>query len=107
MDLVWTGLLGLSPPSGDGQPGGWTMFAPYVLIFVVFYFLLIAPARKKQKVHQQMLSSLKNGTRVITNGGIHGTVVGIDDDKIQLRVADQVKIEISKNAIAALQQTAP
>jgi len=96
-------VLGLSAPSGQGQSGGFLFVVPYILIFVVFYFLLIAPARKKQRLHQEMLKNLKAGTKVITNGGILGTVVGVTDEVVQLRVADQVKIEISKNAVAALQ----
>ena len=79
------------------------MFVPYILIFVVFYFLLIAPARKKQKRHQEMITSLKNGDRVITNGGIYGTVVGVTESVVQVRIADQVKIEVAKTAVAGLQ----
>ena len=74
-----------------------------MLIFVVFYFLLIAPARKKQKAHQAMLTDLKPGDKVITNGGIHGIVVGVSEGVVQVRIADQVKVEISKQAVAALQ----
>jgi len=104
MIYTWLAPIALSSPSTEGQTTTYLWFVPYVLIFVVFYFLLIAPARKKQKAHADMLNNLKTGTRVITNGGIHGTVVGLTDDVIQLRIADQVKIEISKNAVAALAQ---
>ena len=96
------GLLAFAPPSGEGQGGGLLVFAPYILIFLVFYFLLIAPARKKQKQHKEMLAQLKNGDRVITNGGIHGTVVGVSDQVIQLRIADKVKIDVSREAVAVL-----
>jgi preprotein translocase subunit YajC len=96
-------VLALSSSAPEGQPGGFIVFIPYILIFVVFYFLLIAPARKKQKKHAEMLDNLKNGDRVITNGGIHGTVVGLADGVVQLRIADQVKIDVSKSAVAALQ----
>jgi len=96
-------LLAVAPSGTEGQQSPFLWLVPYVLIFVVFYFLLIAPARKKQKRHQEMISSLKNGDRVITNGGILGTVVGVSDTVIQLRIADQVKIEVSRNAVAALQ----
>jgi preprotein translocase subunit YajC len=102
-DLTY--LVAMAAPAGD-QPrsviGG---LVPFVLIFVVFYFLLIAPARKKQKAHQDMLGELKAGDKIITNGGIHGTVVGVTDAVVQVRIADQVKIEISKSAIAAMQST--
>ncbi len=95
-------LLAMSQPGGEGRPG-WMGFVPLIAMFAVFYFLLIAPARKKQKGQQEMRSNLKAGDKVITNGGIHGTVVGVSDNVIQLRIADQVKIDISKQAIEALQ----
>jgi len=100
--LVLTNLLAMSQPAGDQKPS-WMGFAPFVLMFAVFYFLLIAPARKKQKAQQDMRGGLKAGDKVITNGGIHGTVVGVTDTVVQLRIADQVKIDISKFAIEALQ----
>jgi len=103
MNLFSDALLAFSPSGSEGQQGTLLWFVPYILIFVVFYFLLIAPARKKQKRHQQMIGDLKNGDRVITNGGLFGTVVGVTDNVVQLRIADQVKIEVSKNAVAALQ----
>ncbi|HEX5042660.1 MAG TPA: preprotein translocase subunit YajC [Candidatus Polarisedimenticolaceae bacterium] len=95
-------LLAMVPP-GSGQSGSLlTNLVPFVLMFVIFYFLLIAPQRKKAKAHTAMLQALKAGDRVVTSGGIYGTVVGVDDQKVQLRVADQVKIEIAKHAIAGL-----
>lgn len=103
MSLVADTILAFAPSGQEGQQSWMVMIIPYVLIFVVFYFLLIAPARKKQKRHQELLGNLKNGDRVITNGGIHGTVVGVTDTVVQLRIADQVKIEIAKNAVAAFQ----
>jgi preprotein translocase subunit YajC len=102
MDVVTATILAFSAPAGEGQQNPLILFAPYILIFVVFYFLLIAPARRKQKRHAEMLEHLKNGDKVITNGGIHGTVVAVADGVVQVRIADQVKIEVSKNAVAAL-----
>jgi preprotein translocase subunit YajC len=85
------------------QPGGITLFLPLILIMVVFYFLMIMPAQRRQKKITEMLKNLKNGDKVITNGGIYGTIVGLEDDTLQLRIADQLKIKISRNAIAGLQ----
>jgi preprotein translocase subunit YajC len=85
------------------QPGGIALFLPLILIMVIFYFLMIMPAQRRQKKVTEMLKSLKTGDKVITNGGIYGTIVGLEDDSIQLRIAEQVKIKISRNAIAALQ----
>ena len=79
-------------------------FLPFILIFGVFYFLVFAPMRKKQKKHADMLHRLKSGDAVVTSGGIHGTVVGVTDDLIQLRVASKVEIEVTKSAVSALQR---
>jgi len=94
-------LLGTAQrPPAEGGGSFLTTLVMMLLIFGVFYFLLIAPARKKQKQHGEMLQSLKNGDRVVTTGGIYGTVVGVADHVVQLRIADQVKIDVAKNAIA-------
>jgi preprotein translocase subunit YajC len=85
------------------SPGGIALFLPLVLIMVIFYFLMILPAQRRQKKVSQMLRELKNGDKVITNGGIYGTIVGLEDDSVQLRIAEQVKIKISRSAIAGLQ----
>lgn len=76
---------------------------PIVLIMIIFYVLLILPAQKRQKKITQMLSELKNGDKVITTGGVFGTIVGIEDDAIQLRIADQVKIKVLRSAVGGLQ----
>lgn len=78
---------------------------PLVAIFLVFYFLLILPNQRRQKKQQEMLASLKNGDRVVTSGGIHGTIVGIKDDFILLRVPpEQVKLEVLRSAVATLER---
>jgi preprotein translocase subunit YajC len=96
-------VLTVAQAGGAASPGGgyswWLMMAA---IFVIFYFLLIRPARKQQKRHQEMVSALKKGDKVITQGGIHGTVEGVDDDVVKLRVADGVKIELSRTAVSSV-----
>ena len=92
-----------------GQPGGIMLFLPLIPIMVIFYFLMILPAQRRQKKVNEMLNSLKNGDKVITNGGIYGTIVGLDegDGTVQLRIAEQVKMKVSRNAIAGMQQEPP
>ena len=87
----------------SSQPSGLTLFLPLVVIMVIFYFLMILPAQRRQKKVAQMLRDLKNGDKVITNGGIYGTIVGLESDSVQLRIAEQVKIKISRSAISGLQ----
>jgi preprotein translocase subunit YajC len=86
-----------------GSAGGLTLFLPLILIMVIFYFLMIMPAQRRQKKVSEMLKNLKNGDKVITNGGIYGTIVGLEGDAVQLRIAEQVKIKVSRSAIAGLQ----
>ncbi|HPC82667.1 MAG TPA: preprotein translocase subunit YajC [Thermoanaerobaculaceae bacterium] len=81
-------------------------FLPFVVIFAIFYFLLIMPMRKRQKKHQEMLSKLSKGDRVVTSGGIFGTVVEVQGDRVILRVADNVKLEVAISAIAGLAKDA-
>ena len=78
-------------------------FAPLLIIMVIFYVLLILPAQRRQKKSQQMLSALKNGDKIITNGGLFGTIVGLEGDSIQVRIADQVKVKVLRSAVASLQ----
>jgi preprotein translocase subunit YajC len=86
------------------QPGGIFSFLPLVFILGIFYLIVFLPARRRQKKLQEMISNLKSGDKVVTSGGIYGTIVGFKDDRIQLRVAENVKIELSRNAVTALQQ---
>ena len=77
--------------------------APIIIIGAIFYLLIFMPMRKRQKKLDMMIAALKNGDRVITSSGIYGIVAGVKDRTFILKVADQVKIEVSKNAIAGLQ----
>jgi preprotein translocase subunit YajC len=72
-------------------------------VFAMVYFVMIAPQQKKQKKWQEMLSQLKNGDRVTTNGGIRGTIISVKDDVVLLRIPpDNIKLEFVKSAIAAV-----
>jgi preprotein translocase subunit YajC len=83
--------------------GGIMAFAPLLIIMVIFYVLLILPAQKRQKKTQEMLTALKNGDKIVTTGGMFGTIVGLEGDSIQLRIADQVKVKVLRSAVASLQ----
>ena len=78
-------------------------FLPVAGILAIFYFLVIMPARRKQKKLDEMIKNMKIGDRVITTSGIYGTIAGIKDNSLHLKIADQVKIEIAKNAVAGMQ----
>jgi len=86
----------------QGQGGGAGLIGlwPIILIFVIFYFLLIRPQQKRQKEHQKMLESLRKGDRVVTSGGIYGTVVGVKENVVVLKIAENVKVEFAKSAVS-------
>lgn len=75
---------------------------PILAIGLVFYFIVIAPAGKQRKKTQAMLSSLKKGDRVITTGGIHGVVQGVEAEVVYLKIAENVKIKVSRSAISGV-----
>lgn len=97
------GLLQAAPASPSAQPFG-LLGSPIfllVLLLPIWYFLLIAPQRKKQKQLQAMLEELKNGDRVVTNGGILGTIVRVNkgEDEVRLRIAPSVEIDIKRVSV--------
>ncbi|MDA3916954.1 MAG: preprotein translocase subunit YajC [Deltaproteobacteria bacterium] len=87
---------------GAGQAGGIAGFLPIIILFVIFYFLLIRPQQKKAKEHKAMISNLKKGVRIITSGGIYGTIISIDDTTIGLEIAEKIKIKITRGNVAAV-----
>lgn len=88
-------------PAPGGPPAGamWTQIGFMALLFGAFYFLMIAPQRKKQKEHEKMLAALQSGDEIVTSGGIFGTITNVKEDRFVLRVADNTKIEIGKGFV--------
>ena len=76
--------------------------APLVFIFVIFYFLLIRPQQKKAKEHAKLVESIKTGDEVVTNAGIHGVVANVKDKTLIIKIADNVKVEFDRAAVAAV-----
>jgi preprotein translocase subunit YajC len=82
---------------------GWIGFAPLIFIFAIFYFLLIMPQQRRQKKWQQMLNQLKTGDKVVTTGGIHGTIIALKDDSLHLRIPpDNLRIEVSRGSVSSV-----
>lgn len=88
--------------SAGGATAALVNFLPIIAIGLVFYFLVIAPANKQRKKTQEMLSSLKKGDRVITSGGIYGTIQGVEPEAVYLRIADNVKVKVARSAITGI-----
>jgi len=95
--FVSTAFAQTGAPAGGGDM--LVQFAPLILIFVVFYFLLIRPQQKKMKEHKAMLDSIRRGDRVVTGGGIIGTVTKVDNDELQVEIADGVKVRCMRGTV--------
>jgi preprotein translocase subunit YajC len=91
-------LLQAAPAGVAANP--LVQMVPYLLMFVIFYFVLLAPMRKQQKKQKELLAALKKGDRVVTSGGIHGTIAQVEDQIVWLKIADTVKIKVNRSAIA-------
>jgi len=87
----------------QSQPNPLVSLVPFILMLVVFYFLLILPAQRRQRKTNDMLASLKSGDKVITNGGIYGKIVGFDGETLVLQIAEQVRIKVARSAVAGMQ----
>ena len=87
---------------GGGGPSQLPLLFVILATFAIFYFILIRPQQKKQKQLQKMIEALKKGDRVMTNGGIFGTVAGFKDNIVILKIDDNTKIEVIKNAVASV-----
>jgi preprotein translocase subunit YajC len=83
-----------------GSPSPLFQFLPFVFVFAIFYFLLIAPMRKRQKALQTMIAALQKGDKVVTTGGLYGEVAAVHDEVVILKVADNVKVRVAKSAIS-------
>lgn len=83
-----------------------TQFGPFVLIFIVFYFLLIRPQQKRQRTRQSMLSAVKVNDKIVTIGGLHGTVTALDDATVTIKVGDNQKLVFERSAISSVKQVA-
>lgn len=93
--------MGQSGAAGQGA-GGFTAFIPLILMFVIFYFLLIRPQQKKAKDHRDMIASLKKGDRIITSGGLHGRITGLDDTTLTVEISDKVRVKIARGNVGTV-----
>lgn len=105
--MNFTALLLLAQAATPAAPAGPApnpvmQFVPLIFIFVIFYFLLIRPQQKKQKEHLKLVAGIQTGDAVVTNAGIHGVVTNVKEKTVLVRVADNVKLEFDRAAIAAV-----
>jgi preprotein translocase subunit YajC len=92
--------MGAPPAEGGGSGSAILGMLPFILMFLVLYLLILRPQIKKQKAHQKMVDELKKGDQVVTSGGLHGVVVNIKDDVVVLKIAENVKVDLSRSAVS-------
>ena len=95
--------MGQGGASAEGA-GGFGAFVPLILMFVIFYFLLIRPQQKKNKEHRAMIDNLKKGDRIITSGGLHGLITGLNDQTLTVEIAYKVRVKVARGNVAGLAQ---
>jgi preprotein translocase subunit YajC len=91
-----------SPPGAGGSGAMMTQIVFFAAIFAIFYFLLIRPQQKQKRDREQMLATLKRGDRIVTTSGLHGTVTGLGEHTVTVRVADQVKLEFDRSSVGRI-----
>lgn len=91
-----------APDAAGQQPSAIQAFAPLIIIFAIFYFLLIRPQQKRAKEQKEMLDNLKKGDKIITQGGIHGLIENLTDKVATVKVAENVRIKVSRSSIVAI-----
>ena len=92
-------LAQASSPAPANPAGGIGFFVPLIFIFIIMYFVMIRPQKRRQDEQKKLISALKTGDRVVTNAGIHGLIANVKETTVLLKVADNVKIEIEKSAV--------
>ena len=98
--MAFSGIAYAMGGKGDASSaGGIASLIPILLMFVIFYFILIRPQQKQARKHQDFIKNLKAGDRVVTTGGLHGTVTGLTDTTITLEIADRVRVKVTRSAV--------
>ena len=106
MNLSIPFLLAMGAPPSGGAPA-WVQFVPFALVLGIFYFVILLPMKRKQQKVDTFLSALKVGDKVVTSGGIYGSITELSDQAVQLQIADKVRVRMSRNAIVGYQGQAP
>lgn len=98
--VCWAMASSKEGAEGGSPMGNLGLFAPMILVFLIFYFLLIRPQAKTQKKHRAMIKTLQRGDEVVTAAGIHGKITSVTDDTVGVEIADNVRVRLDKKQIA-------
>jgi preprotein translocase subunit YajC len=92
----------MQPQQGDSGSGITSTLVMFGLIFLIFYFMIVRPQQKRSKERQKMLDAIKKGDKIITSGGVHGTVVGIEEKTVLVQIADNVKVKVDRGSVSSI-----
>ena len=95
-------LIAMAPQGGDASGSLVSTIVMFGAIFVIFYFMIIRPQQKRAKEREKMLSNIQKGDKVVTSGGLHGVIAGLDEKTVLLQVGDNVKLKFDRSAISAV-----
>ena len=99
-------LVAMGAPSA-GAPSAWVQLMPFVLVVGIFYFVILLPMKKRQQKVQTFLAALKVGDKVVTSGGLYGSITRLNDQSVHVQVADKVRVEMSRSAVVGYQGQEP
>ena len=100
-------ILALGAPADGGSVSPWVQLVPFALVLAIFYFIILMPMRRRQKKVEEFLQNLKIGDKVITSGGLYGSITRLGEPSLQLQVADRIRVEIARSAIIGFQGQEP
>jgi preprotein translocase subunit YajC len=104
--MTETFLIAMAAAS-PGAPSAWVQLMPFALVLAIFYFIILMPMKRRQQKVATFLAGLKEGDKVVTSGGIYGTITRVGEQALQLQVAERVRIDVSRNAIVGYQGQEP
>jgi len=104
--MTVTFLIAMAAPS-QGAPSALVQLMPFALVLAIFYFIILMPMKRRQQKVAAFLDGLKEGDKVVTSGGIYGTITKVGDQALQLQIAERVRIDVSRNAIVGYQGQEP
>lgn len=107
LKLVDVGQRLVLAMGSPGQQPAWLNFVPFVLVFAILYFMILLPMKRQRRKVQEFQGALKVGDKVVTTGGIYGVITRLNDNSVQLQIADKVRIEIARAAIGGYQGQEP
>jgi preprotein translocase subunit YajC len=104
--MTSTFLIAMAAPS-QGAPSALVQLLPFALVLAIFYFIILLPMKRKQQKVTDFLAGLKEGDKVVTSGGIYGTITRVNEQALQLQIAERVRVDVSRNAIVGYQGQEP